>query len=213
MARKDASEDDLVVLVHGFGAKGAAMWIMASRLRVAGFRVVHWNYFSWFDSIENHAQRFRSFLSTALIAERRFHIVAHSMGSIIVRAGLSGARFQNLGRIVFLAPPNGGSPVARIASMFVGSIVKPSRELSDRRTSYVNCLKGSSEIETGIIAAKFDFLVPLQKTHLQGETQHQALFATHNSLLLSGVVSKMAASFLRTGDFNVSKAKEFEKAG
>ncbi len=181
------------------------MWLVGRRLRAAGFRVVNWKYFSWFDSIENHSRRFSDFLGTTLVGERRFHIVAHSMGSIIVRASLNRARLLNLGRLVLLAPPNGGSPVARIASIFVGWIVQPSRELSDRTKSFVNRLPSSREFEIGIIAAKYDLLVPPQKTHLPGQTQHATLFATHNSLLLSGVACKMITSFLRTGDFYAKK--------
>lgn len=184
------------------------MWIMASRLRVAGFRVVHWNYFSWFDSIENHAQRFRSFLDS-LDCRASLYIVAHSMGSIIA-CGLSGARFQNLSRI--FAPPNGGLPVARIASMFVGSIVKPSRDSSDLRTSY-EYLKGSSEIETGIIAAKFYFLVPLQKTHLQVVRSIRRYLRLTIRCCYQGLCRKWLRAFFERAFSTSAKRKNLKKAG
>jgi pimeloyl-ACP methyl ester carboxylesterase len=195
------NEKELVVLLHGFGAKRVLMWPLARRLRADGFRVVQWNFLSLFSSIEKHAKRLHDFLTTQLVSEKRVHIVAHSMGSIVTRAALNRLRPPNLGRVVLLAPPNRGSPAAGLASLFVGAIITPSRELSDRSTSYVNQLKTSSDIEIGIIAAKYDLLVPAKNTHLPSEREHVTLIATHNSLLLSRSVGKMTANFLRTGEF------------
>ncbi len=64
------------------------MWPLASRLRANGFRVLNWNYLSLFAAIETHANRLCDFLATQLSLEPRFHIVAHSMGSIVTRAAL-----------------------------------------------------------------------------------------------------------------------------
>lgn len=201
MRERVESKKELIVLVHGFGAKRAIMWPLASRLRKSGFRVLCWNYLSLFAGIESHASRLSDFLALQLSLEVRFHIVAHSMGSIVTRAAISRAPLPNLGRIVLLAPPNCGSPVARFASTIVGSIVTPSRELSDRATSYVNQMPYSCENEIGIIAARYDILVPQKNTHLRGERMHETLCATHNSLLLSRAVCNKTVAFLRTGDF------------
>ena len=67
----ESNANDLIVLVHGFGAKRAVMWPLAHRLRLADFRVVAWNYVSLFDSIEKHGKRFYDFLATQLTMERR----------------------------------------------------------------------------------------------------------------------------------------------
>jgi pimeloyl-ACP methyl ester carboxylesterase len=196
-----SKESELIVLVHGFGAKRVVMWPLATRLRSKGFRVFTWNYLSLFDSIETHASRLFNFLETKLSNEKRFHIVAHSMGSIVTRVALTRSRLPNLGRLVLLAPPNRGSPAARIASIIIGSIFTPTRELSDRSSSYVNQLRTDSIAEIGIIAAKYDILVPAQNTHLPGERRHEILNATHNSLLLSRIACEKTARFLRTGEF------------
>lgn len=195
--------NELIVLVHGFGAKRAVMWPLASRLRASGFRVLTWNYLSLFAKIESHAKQLDDFLATQLSTETRFHIVAHSMGSIVTRAALNRSPLPNLGRLVLLAPPNGGSPAARLASMFVGGVIVPTRELSDRATSYVNQLRARNDLDVGIIAARYDILVPVRNTHLVGERMHETLFATHNSLLLSQTVCAKTSRFLRTGDFEM----------
>ena len=123
---------ELVVLVHGFGAKRALMWPLATRIRANGFRVLNWNYLSLFAAIETHANRLCDFLATQLSMEPCFHIVAHSMGSIVTRAALNRSSLSNFGRLVLLAPPNAGSPAARLASFFISRVITPTRELSDQ---------------------------------------------------------------------------------
>ena len=195
--------DELIVLVHGFGAKRIVMWPLASRLRAKGFRVLPWNYRSLFAAIDTHACRLDDFLATQLSLESRIHVVAHSMGSIITRAALNRRQLPNLGRLVFLAPPNGGSPAARIASWFLGSLIVPTRELSDRATSYVNQLPPNNSLDIGKLAARYDILVPTRNTHLGGERAHETLLATHNSLLFSTGVCSRIVTFLRTGSFSM----------
>ncbi len=198
------NRNELVVLVHGFGAKRAVMWPLANRLRTSGFRVLNWNYLSLFATIETHANHFRDFLGTQLFKEPRFHIVAHSMGSIVTRAALNRSSFPNFGRLVLLAPPNAGSPAARFASFFIGRVITPTRELSDHASSYVNLLKEQAELDVGILAAKYDILIPSKNTHLRGERMHETVCATHNSLLFSRAVSTKIATFLHSGDFKKS---------
>ncbi len=196
-----AVEEDLIVLVHGFGAQRLVMWPFACLLRARGFRVQHWSYVSLFDPIEKHAIRLFDFLHSVTSTEHRFHIVAHSMGCIVAQSALNRGVLPNLGRLVMLAPPNAGSPVARIASNWFGRILIPTRELSDAKTSYVNKLERTSKVEVGIIAARFDVLVPVRNTHLPNEKEHVVINATHNSLLLSLKASRLTARFLTRGLF------------
>ncbi len=190
------------MLVHGFSANRLIMWPMAQMLRARGFRVEQWSYVSLFEPIDKHAARFSDFVRSQLAQEKRFHIVAHSMGSIVVQSALSRSAVANLGRLVFLAPPNHGSPVARFASKWMGRILTPTRELSDVRTSYVNQLKRNAALEVGIIAASFDLLVPIRSTHLANGAAHVVLNATHNSLLVSRKACDLTARFLRVGFFS-----------
>ena len=196
-----AQESDCVVLVHGFGGKHAFMQPLAKRLQHAGYRVRCWNYRSYFDSVDRHGDRLASWLATELQSESRFHIVAHSMGCIVVRAALSRSIPANLGRIVLLAPPNHGSPAARIASRWLGDLIPPARELAAHPTSYVCQLPQTEGLEVGVLAARFDWLVPVRSTHLIGQRNHQVLPATHNSILLSRLAAQRIKSFLNTGEF------------
>lgn len=193
---------DLVVLVHGFFGKRIWMYPLSFRMRRHGFRTSSWTYSSLTGSIEEHGQWLREHLLTDLAEEPRIHILAHSMGSIIVRQALSVGKVPNLGRVVFLAPPNRGSPVARRAERLVGSIWRVVSDLSDRSDSFVNRMPSRCLADFGIIAAKYDALVPASHTHLDGEQNHRTLSATHNSLLFSRTAANLAGQFLRTGRFD-----------
>ena len=194
---------DTIVLVHGIAANRLVMWPMASRLRAAGYIVHSWHYASLFQSIEKHAGRLYAFLANDLAAASRVHIVAHSMGAIVARAALNRGQLPNLGRVVLLAPPNTGSPVARMASTILGNLVPPTRELSDQPGSFVNQLPANCSVEVGVIAARYDLLVPALNTHLAGETDHQCLVALHSSLLISPAVVTKTVNFLTTGRFDL----------
>lgn len=190
-----------VVLLHGFGAKRAVMWPLAARLRSHGYIVRLWSYVTLFQSINSHSHRLHNYFLTQLAEEPRFHIVAHSMGSIVTRAALSRSVPDNLGRVVLLAPPNQGSPMARYASRLVGNFIQPTRELSDDCNSFVQTMPLPNGIDMGIIAARFDLLVPVANTRLDTVHKHETVNATHNSLLMSGDVCRMIASFLKSGEF------------
>lgn len=196
---------DTIVLIHGIAAKRLAMWPLAYRLRAAGFAVRPWSYASLFQSIDAHACRLHEFLSVELADVERVHIVAHSMGAIVARAALNQGSLPNLGRVVLLAPPNSGSPLARLTSTVLGSILPPTRELSDRPLSYVNQLHANSTLEVGVIAARYDLFVPARNTHLVGQRDHQRVMASHNSLLASRKVAQKTVNFLRNGRFELIK--------
>jgi triacylglycerol lipase len=191
----------LVVLVHGFNASRLVMWPLAYRLRTEGFRVRQWSYLSLFGAIDSHAARFRRFLQSELADEQRIHIVAHSMGCIVVRAALQGTAMPRLGRVVMLAPPNQGSPVADFVSRFLGWLVVPTRELASRPNSYVHRLDKRLNVEVGIIAAKYDLLIPVKNTELSNQAKHVVVAGTHNSILFSYDVGTKVSAFLQFGDF------------
>ena len=197
--------DELIVVVHGFGGKRIWMRPLCSRLRARGYRVANWGYASLFGSLEKHAARFHQHLANALREERRIHIVAHSMESIVVRAALSIGAVANLGRIVLFAPPNHGTPVARKAGRVFGRVCKSIADLSDRPDSFVNRLPTLDSMHVGIVAAKYDILVPIACTYLNADCEHVVLNATHNSLLLSRTAADLACSFIATGRFDPSR--------
>ena len=172
-----------------------------ARLRSRGWRVANWGYSSLRGTIAEHARKFRQYVAFSLSGERRIHIVAHSMGAIVVRAALAVGPVANLGRVVLLAPPNQGTPVARAAERILGGVCGGIADLSDRPDSFVNRLPAFSSVDVGILAAKYDVLVPVASTHLHDEQGHVVLRASHNSLLFSRTAINLVLAFLETGRF------------
>lgn len=191
-----------VILIHGVCSHRSVMWPLAYRLWRAGFQVQTWSYVTFFRSIDSHADRFAAYVSSTVSAESKVHLVAHSMGSIVVRAALHRIDPSRIGRIVLLAPPNGGSPVARTISQLSGRMIVPARELSDEPESYVHQIKPTDAFEIGVLAAKYDFLVPIENTHLLNARCHRTIPATHNSLLVSRAAADLILNFLRNGEFD-----------
>jgi len=192
---------ETVVLLHGFLAPAFVMHPLRIRLTWLGYNAVVWHYPSIFPSIQTHSARFRDFLKEQDASGSRFHIVAHSMGSVVTRSALVESKLSNLGRLVFLAPPSRGTPIARWAPRFLKRFILPLKELEDIPSSFVNQLPESTGFETGIVEAKFDILVPAAKTHLKVEAAHCTVNGTHNSILLSSHVARLVDRFLRSGSF------------
>lgn len=200
MMLESDNTNDLVVLVHGIAGKRMVMYPLAYGLSRRGYRTSAWCYRSLWDSVPNHGATFNKYLC-GLSKERRIHIVAHSMGCIVTRAALNMQRIENIGRVVFIAPPNRGSPVAKLAAR-MGQVIRPSKDLSNEDSSYVCRLSDQHDFEIGIIAARYDVVVPVSSTYLQSAREHVVLNGTHNSVLLSASVRAMTAHFLTHGTFS-----------
>ena len=204
--RATPNSRERVVLLHGFAASSLVMWPMGCWLKGCGFDVTNWRYCSLIKPIASHAERLGEYLSELDASECRYSIVAHSMGSIITRLALMQGTFRGLNRVVMLAPPNRGLPLARLAPGFVQRFLKPLKELSDAPDSYVNSLprtslQHSDRSAIGVIAAKYDEFVPIASTRLDGREAYISLNATHNSLLISVTAAKLVEAFLRNGRF------------
>jgi pimeloyl-ACP methyl ester carboxylesterase len=174
---------------------------LGEALRRRGYRSFAWNYPSWNGTIQQHGNDFRRFLLTEIASERRVHVVAHSMGSIVVRSALASTPVQNLERVVFLAPPNHGCPIASRVKRWAGPMFRTIADVSNDRGSFVNQLPLWDQRDLGVIAARFDLLVPVSSTHLGHESDHVVLNATHNSLLFSTTAMQYTVNFLKSGRF------------
>jgi pimeloyl-ACP methyl ester carboxylesterase len=177
---------------------------LCRRLNGEGYCVENWGYPTLRSSVTVHAANLRAFMLELETRGQRFHIVAHSMGSVIVRTALQGIRMDCIKRIVFLAPPSRGSTAATIAGKIlgIGRLCRPLTELSTAPGSFVNSIEDTPDYAIGVIAAKYDLLVSVERTHLTFERDHVVLNATHNSLLISKQVSHQVCRFFETGCFD-----------
>jgi pimeloyl-ACP methyl ester carboxylesterase len=174
---------------------------LCNRLQRHFGRVENWGYSSFSKSIDLHAQVLRNWLD-GLSAEPTVHIVAHSMGAIIVRTALQLRELENLGRIVLLAPPNHGVPLARRASWLVGWACRCVPQLADNSDSFVNQLPKRLTCEFGIIRARHDFLVPFSSTGLENAKDQITVPGLHSTMLLKSETAEQCRHFLQTGHFD-----------
>ncbi len=198
---------ETVVLLHGYATSRWAMWPLSWWLKRRGYNTVIWSYWSLSLPIAVHGARFAQYLNKLEDAGLNYSVVAHSMGSIITRVALTQGSFCGLRRVVFLAPPNHGLPIARLAPWILKRLSPPLRELSDASDSYVNSLpqesrKSTNDLAIGVIAAKHDLIIPIDSTRLDGSETYTALPATHNSLLISITAAQSVESFLVSGRFH-----------
>ena len=201
-AQPDNAKRTHVVLIHGWGGSKMVLWPLAYQMRKSGFTASTFGYPSWWWSIEHHARRFKRHLQELTQDEtiEQFHIVAHSMGSIVTRQVLLDSQFEKLNRIVMLASPNQGSPVARVLGTAF-PFCKTLRQVSSHPTSFVCNLPEPQNASIGIVAAKHDRVVPVTNSHLEVESDHVTLFSGHNGLLVRPAAARLVIEFLNHGRF------------
>ena len=196
-----------VLLIHGLGSHRVFMWPIVWYLNRNGFVATTFGYRSFTRSIEHHAELLCEELDR-LQADPEidsFAIVGHSMGGIVTRQALlsSGAseRFSKLKRVVQLGSPNHGSWAAKL----VGNLfwfLKTFRQISNHPDSFVNRLPcPGSEVEFGIIAGSYDYVVSRKSSHLPNEKDHITIFGGHNGLLVRPRALKQVREFLINGKF------------
>jgi pimeloyl-ACP methyl ester carboxylesterase len=184
------------------------MNVLARALHRAGFATENWSYQSVCRPIEQPGKK---------LAERLLelhgrpdiediHLVAHSMGSVLVRYALATGQFPKVRRVVMLAPPNQGSPIARLVAPVLGKVLPAVRQLSDKPHSWVRSLSIlPDDIQLGIIAAQYDLLVPVEATRLPRPSAFLVVPSTHILLLFRKDVAEQVIHFLRTGQFTTAE--------
>ena len=113
---KAVKSDELVVLVHGLGRSGLAMWRLSQRIESAGYPVCVLDYDSigetWYQVMEETTNQINHCVEDV----ERVHFVGHSLGGLVVRAYLHGQpssmESPKLGEVVLIGTPNKGSEVA-----------------------------------------------------------------------------------------------------
>ncbi len=197
-----------VVIVHGFGAHRWLMVPLARRVRRAGYATLNWGYRSFFRDIETHADRLRLELEqlNESVDTERLHIVAHSMGSLVVRKALLDGRIAKLHKIALLCPPNRGSHVATRFLSYGSRLSRTFSQLSDRPDGFAKSLPTTlGELyEVAIIAAERDFVVQLESTRLPNATQHIVVPGFHSSMLFQAETAQRVLEFLADGTLSVT---------
>lgn len=157
----------------------------------------------------------------AVVAEQTvgpLHFVTHSMGGLVARVLLSGYRPPQLGRVVMLAPPNGGSEVAdRLVSWapYRRWFGPAGGQLVTRRDTALTALFGAIDYELGVIAGSRSFYplasalmprpndgrVSVASTTVEGMADHLVLPVAHPTIVRSQAAIDQTLAFLTDGRF------------
>ncbi len=223
--QKSAVNGDCVILLHGLARTGRSMERMEEALSKEGYLVVNMDYPSREKTIEK--------LSLETIVQgltrcrqngtRKVHFVTHSMGGILVRYYLKHHRVEQLGRVVMLAPPNGGSEVVdKLRDYFFFQWINgpAGQQLGTGSDSLplqlgpvdypVGIIIGDRHLfydwyHAGIIPGKDDGKVSIERAKLAGMSDFLVVPHGHSFVMEKRGVIDQSLFFLKHGRFQKNK--------
>jgi pimeloyl-ACP methyl ester carboxylesterase len=202
--------DGTVVFVHGLFMTGVEMSLLRSRVRRAGFATARFRYRSTARPMADHAA------SLARFCEERgpAHLVAHSMGGLVVLRMLRDHPGAPVGRVVLLGSPVRGSAVAARAAArpWLRRLLRRAAEgeLVGRNATWdlpcpVGVVAGTRAIGLGRLLGGLDGpndgAVSVAETQLDGAADRLLLHHSHAAMLLSRRLAREVIAFLRDGRF------------
>lgn len=213
LVRQDVVRDT-VVLLHGLARTPLSLLALSLSARSRGYRVINWHYRSLRMTAAAAADAFAREVAPRLTSAPRVHFVTHSLGGIVVRHFLATYGLPNVGRVVVLAPPNGGSVVADVLqrSCALKTLVTPLRELGTTSPSPLP----PANFDLGIIAGAQshiplfdrwmqhvpnDGVVAVDRTRVEGMRDFLVLQRNHTTLPWAPDAIRAAFTFLEHGRF------------
>lgn len=202
---------EAVVFIHGVWMCGAEMALLRRRVAAAGYPVYRFRYPSLFATPARNAQRLDAFL--AGIDADLVHLVAHSLGGLVLCHLFHDFPAQRPGRVLMLGTPLRGSAVARrlagwpVLRHLLGRSVQggllgdgpgwpPGRPLGmvagNRGLLGVGLLIGG-------LRRPHDGTVAVAETDAPAVTEHLQVPYSHFGMLLARPVADAVVRYLRSG--------------
>jgi pimeloyl-ACP methyl ester carboxylesterase len=188
--------------------------LLRERLAVAGFTPSSFRYPSTQASLDEVTDALARRLQTF---DGPVHLLAHSLGGVVVLETLARARDLPPGRVVLLGSPVQGSRAARAVAAWsfgphlLGALaVAQLARVHERRWELpreIGLIAGSRSAGLGRLFAELpqpnDGTVAVDETRLPGANAHVVLDVSHIGMLWSQPVAGAAAGFLARGSFEI----------
>lgn len=226
----DAARPEGILLLHGIARRSSSLRPMERAFRVAGFATLNLDYPARRAALAELVETIATPVAHFAVCVNRLHIVTHSMGGLLARALIARHRPRNLGRVVMLGPPNGGSEIADTLHHFAAyrRFFGPAgSELVTRRDDTLKALLGQVDYPLGIIAGDRsvypiesalmlngpnDGRVTVERTRCAGMSDHITLHTTHAMMMWNRRVIREALNFIRYERFGPGLAKAGERS-
>jgi len=215
--------NEFVVLLHGILRSKTDMLMLDKHLEKQGYYTANILYPSREMSLEDLTQFVTEKIENHpdYSADKTLHFVTHSMGGLIARYYIATHKPKNLGKVVMLGPPNTGSEFADFLSenevlgpIFHGIYGPASKQLKtdydhiDGDIDYpLGVIAGSASINPlapWILEGEHDGIVPVERTKIEGMSDHIVIPTTHTFMMFNPTVMKQVEHFLKDGQFNHS---------
>ncbi len=216
-----ATAEECVVLLHGLAKSDRSMQKVERNLLQEGYIVVNVSYPSRENNIEELANIAISpavdkCTSQSLTA---INFVTHSLGGILVRQYLSDHKLPKLGRVVMLAPPNGGSELVDKFKEIPGfkQVGGPASVQLGTGSESLPRKLGPVDFELGVIAgdrtfnpilsmfflpSRDDGKVTIENAKVEGMLDFIVMPTSHVFIMKNKKVISQIVAFLKNGKFS-----------
>ena len=207
-----------VILIHGLWMNAAALYVLHLRMQRCGFHPVRFGYPTVRAGLAKSAAQLSRLIES--LDTDAIHIVAHSMGGLVVFRALNLHRDPRVQRVVLMGSPIVGSQSGRrLASHHAGRLLLGANSHVWGTHGFLDAPEG---VEIGVIAGTMpvgigrlvgrlsrphDGTVSVAETNLDSATDTIHLHVSHTAMLFSGNVGRQACHFLRHARFDHDAAR------
>ncbi len=215
--KKIILQKEFVFVLHGLAGSGLTISPLANRIKNAGFETKIIDYKTLGTTPKEIMIEVNKKIKDAMPdTNTTVHFVGYSLGSIVIRAYLDSNRVKNLGRVVLIAPPNKGSPVADVFknTWIIDLFGETIKLLGTDSTSFPNSIGdpyypvgiiagvGGSSLNNFFLPGLDDGIVPLESTKLNNTTDIIAFDESHIWMKFKKKIATQTIEFLKNGKFN-----------
>lgn len=210
---------EAVIVLHGLARSAKPMQKLADAARADGYAVINLDYPSTTSLIESlvDAHLAPAVQKAVGAGATRIHFVGHSMGGILIRQYLDTHTLPQLGRVVTIGTPHGGSELVDKLGRFkpftwingpAGYQLGTNPDSLPNRlppaTYPLGCIAGTRSYNpfySALIEGPDDGKVSVARAQLEGQSDFIVLPVNHTFMMRDDSVIAQALYFLREGRF------------